>query len=250
MLASCLWSSTWIMSDSILWSWCSVLTARITNHGVQWPVHLPDMNHSFICIHMHRSKNPWLNDVWMNVFFTPIVPPLPTNFILHTHPNHKHTPTPGELSPHVRTLCNFSYRSTQRTSPLKSPVHRHTVLFVLIILAHHSWQVWRPFTHRLRGWRKCWHGHLSHEFQLWRRESADAANCVRRKSWQRSEIKCQQLLMRPVLIFHARFPVFHIYLSSDLLTRKIKRIKGVENMACPLRPNHCFVNLRFKHLYL
>lgn len=83
--------------------------------------------------------------------YTSTVPPLPTNFILHTHPNYKHTPTPGELSPRVRTLYNFSYRSTQRTSPSKSPVHRHTILFVLIILAHHGWQVRCPFTHRLRG---------------------------------------------------------------------------------------------------
>lgn len=46
------------------------------------------------------------------------------------------------------------------------------------------------------GWggRKCWHGHLSHEFRAIR-ESADAANCLRKKSWQRSEIKCRQLLL-------------------------------------------------------
>lgn len=63
-------------------------------------------------------------------------------------------------------------------SPLKKPGHKHTILFVLRIWAYCGWQVWCPFTHRLRGekvltwtlvpWischtRICWRRQLSQE---------------------------------------------------------------------------------------
>lgn len=182
------------------------------------------------------------NDAWMNVFSqvkdarTPNFTPTLTHLPWHTHLNHKRPITPGELSPSVRTCYNSSYRSTQRTSGLKRPVHRQHFICpynsglpqLTSVMSFHT-----PAGGGGRR-RKCWHGHLSHEFQPSDGESADAANCVWRKSWQRSEIKCQ-LLRRPwnystALIFHACFCIFLIYLLSDLMTRQIKRTKGVENI--------------------
>lgn len=89
----------------------------------------------------------------------------------------------------------------------------HTVSFVLIISVYPSWRVWCPFTRRLKGeklltwtlvpWISC----------QWQ-ESADAANCLRKKSQQRSEIKCRQLL----LCFLELHPGFNIsYLLPDPL---------------------------------
>lgn len=114
---------------------------------------------------------------------------------------------------HVRTLYRQSSLSAKRTSSLKISTHSHTILFVLLISFYHSWQVWCPFTHWLRGekmltwtlvpWILC---------QRW--ESADTANCLRKKSQQRSEIKCRQLL----LCFLELLPSFNIsYLLLYLL---------------------------------
>ena len=113
---------------------------------------------------------------------------------IHTHTHtHTHTVELRDLSAHVRTLYKL-YRSAKRTSSLKSPDLRHTILFVLIISAYRSWQLWCPFIHRLRG-EKVLTWTLVPWISCQRRESADAANCPRKKSQQRSEIKCRQLLL-------------------------------------------------------
>lgn len=91
-----------------------------------------------------------------------------------------------------KTLYKLSYRSALWTKP-RSQTHRFICQYNSGLAQLTS--VMSFCTPWLRVGRKCWHGHLSHEFQPKRRESADTADCVSRKSQQRSEIKCRQLLL-------------------------------------------------------
>lgn len=147
---------------------------------------------------------------------------------MSAHPHSHSFPHIGELhnlSNNERTLYKLSCRSAERTSTLRSGAHRHTILFVLIISAYRSWQVWCPFIHRLRR-EKVLTWTLVPWISCQRRESADAANCPRKKSQQRSEIKCRQLLLYFLELhpgFNISFWLLYLFMENcDPVRTRIK----------------------------
>lgn len=118
--------------------------------------------------------------------------------------------------PYTGIIISFS----QKDIPFGVSLHRHTILFVLLISFYHSWQVWCPFTHRLRG-GKCWHGHLSHEFRasgenLLTRPTVSGRNLNKEVKLNADNFFCASWSCSPALIFHTCSHIFYGFLLMTL----------------------------------
>lgn len=96
---------------------------------------------------------------------------------------------------------------------MKGPTERHIILFVLIIWAHCSWQVWCPFI-LYTGWGgECWHRHLSHEIHasgenLLMPPTVSGRNLNKEVKLNVDNFFCASWSYSPFLIFHTRFHIF------------------------------------------
>ncbi len=127
----------------------------------------------------------------------------------HTH-THTHKGATWPACPCMSILPKLSYRSVS--------THRHTIWFVLIISAYHSWQVWCPFIQWLRG-RNCWHGHLSHEFRasgvnLLTPLTVSGRNLNKEVKLNADNFFCTSSSYALALIFHTCFHILFI----DIMT--------------------------------